>query len=109
VVDGSRLLNVATKVDAAAALSVVQPRGEVDVATTGVLRRALEEQLARGRHVVVDLSQVTFLDAAGITVLLAAETEARRAGCRLTVENPAGIVARVLRITGADAVLVPDR
>jgi anti-anti-sigma factor len=60
--------------------------GEVDAATVPLLEEALAEaaQVATG-VLVVDVAGVTFMDAAGLRVLLGAQAEAakRRAGLRL--------------------------
>jgi anti-sigma B factor antagonist len=57
-------------------LSVVV-RGEVDLVSRDRLREALTAAIATtAKPIEVDLSQVTFLDAAGIGALIAARTPA---------------------------------
>ena len=50
--------------------NIVCPSGEVDFSTVSTLRRALATAVALGRHVVVDLRDVTFMDSTGFRELL---------------------------------------
>ncbi|HEX2087967.1 MAG TPA: STAS domain-containing protein [Solirubrobacteraceae bacterium] len=52
--------------------SVVRVSGELDVATAPSLEDVVDELAARGEPVGIDLSGVTFADAAGFHVLLCA-------------------------------------
>ena len=81
----------------------VQVRGEVDSATAPGLRECLLEVLARPglSAVEVDLSQVTFLDSAGLSALAVAHRAADHAGRTLNVRcGTARAVVRPLQITG---------
>jgi anti-anti-sigma factor len=53
-----------------------------------------------GKTVVLDLSQVSSMDAAGIGALIALQT----AGVYLRLENPTKGVREILRVTGMDSV-----
>ena len=87
---------------------VVTVRGDVDATTAPDLRSRLLEAL-HGPDVTdveVDLSSVTFLDSAGLTVLVAAHQAAQRAGRVLRIRCGTGrAVARPLAITGLGSVL----
>jgi anti-anti-sigma factor len=50
---------------------------------------------------LVDLDLVEFLDCSGVGVLVAARNAADAAGSRFRCENPRGVVATVLQLTGA--------
>lgn len=77
-------------------------RGELDLATADVVREALREALADAREeVVVDLTELTFIDSTGIGILIAAVTEDNGALRFIPSEAPA--VSRVLRLTGVEA------
>jgi anti-sigma B factor antagonist len=89
---------------------VLRLRGELDSTTAPDLETALEDILTRGhRQVVLDLSELRFLDAAGANLLVRAAARCAAVDGRLTVTHPARIVARVLSITGLDAVLLSGR
>ncbi len=86
---------------------VVQVVGEVDVLTAPVLADCLGACVADGTPlIVVDLRQVGFLAAAGLSVLVAADQHARvrHANVRLVVTTYP--VRRVLSATGLDHTLV---
>src|SRR3954469_20354065 len=70
--------------------------GDIDAATVGTL----EEALATGDRLVVDLSRVAFLSCAGVRSLLQAN-----ARTELAVVLGGHAVARSLEATGADLVL----
>ncbi|GAA1027391.1 STAS domain-containing protein [Virgisporangium ochraceum] len=76
---------------------VVRVTGDVDFATAGQLRDALLESAAGGHPVVVDLSGVTFLDAAGLSALVAGR---KATGGRLSVVGATGVAHRILILTG---------
>jgi anti-sigma B factor antagonist len=74
--------------------------GELDTLTAPLLQVRLLEQQAQVGHVVLDLSDVTFLGSAGLAVLVGAKDDADRRGCRLQVVPGSRIVKRALEATG---------
>jgi anti-anti-sigma factor len=76
--------------------------GEVDPATSETLFEVLICALSvdGSRHMVVDLANVTVLDASGVGVLLAAQHRAHTAGKELSVCAATGIPLQVLEVTG---------
>jgi anti-anti-sigma factor len=90
-----------TRIGAAAALVTVV--GEIDLATAGELGDHLVAALHEaGPDVVLDLSQVTFMDSTGLKVLLAAHRRAQLAGGHLALAGAGRSVLKVLTITGLD-------
>jgi len=83
---------------------VVEARGEVDADTAPLLRRACIDALAEHRHIVIDLSGVTFLDSAGLSVLVGTMRRATTDGGAMRVVATSPAVLRVLRITALDEV-----
>jgi len=81
--------------------------GEIDLSRAAELGHALTKALAlRPRVVVVvDLERVSFLDSTGINSLVNAARDAEAVQSRLVVRNAAGIVRKVLDITGIGALL----
>jgi anti-sigma B factor antagonist len=85
--------------------TVVHVRGDVDIATAPRLRGALRDGQDRrrlhGTHapVVVDLSDVNFIDASGLGALLSGVRQARRLGSDLVLRNPSPRTLRVLEVT----------
>jgi anti-sigma B factor antagonist len=91
---------------------VVSFAGELDLATVAPFERAIGSAIDRGdAEIWADLSDTTFLDSAGVHCLLDAERRLSALNRRFAVVCAGGIVARVLRLTGADGILAtfPDR
>jgi anti-sigma B factor antagonist len=82
--------------------SVLRVVGEVDVSTASKLRDSLGEIPQGTGIVIVDLSEVTFLDSSGLGVLVAGwkrlSTGGEEADLRLVVVRP--VIQRVLEVTG---------
>jgi anti-anti-sigma factor len=76
----------------------VRISGEVDLSVADDLATALRIAGSDGGDVVVDLSELSFMDSSGVEVLQDA-ARALRGGQRLVVDHPTGIVAKVLRMT----------
>ncbi|MEU9079558.1 STAS domain-containing protein [Kitasatospora sp. NPDC004745] len=79
---------------------VVRAGGEIDLDTAPSLRRALAAALESHREVVLDLSEVTFMDCAGLGALVRARNQADRCGGRLSLRGARHRVARLLELTG---------
>jgi anti-sigma B factor antagonist len=81
--------------------------GELDLASAPNLEQVLD-QLCRDGYpeVVLDLSGLEFLSAAGLTVFLRAHDQLRDTGGRLILNRPGRLVRRVLAITELDTVLI---
>jgi anti-sigma B factor antagonist len=59
--------------------------GEVDIATVGLLRECLAGLARRGLPLVIDLDQVTFMDATGLGALVGGARRAAAHGASLQV------------------------
>jgi anti-anti-sigma factor len=79
----------------------VVARGELDVATADELARTLDPVVSGGASLVVlDLSDVTFLDSSGLRTIVRSATSLEEGGGRLVVDGVSPAVARVLEVTG---------
>ena len=82
---------------------VVAVRGEVDLSTTSFLENALLAHLDGAvTQVVIDLTAVDFLSAAGLTVLVNVREAAVAAGSGLCLVARTRVVLLPLTITGLD-------
>jgi anti-anti-sigma factor len=83
--------------------SVIELRGELDLAARGALDEALETALQPGpvATVVADLDGVTSADASTVSWLLHADAVVRLAGGRFITVIGSGRAGDVLRLTGA--------
>ncbi|MCC7076509.1 MAG: STAS domain-containing protein [Acidimicrobiia bacterium] len=81
--------------------TVVSVGGEIDVYTAPVLRERLTEVLDRGvAKIVVDLSQVQFLDSTGLGVLVVAMRRVEAADGSMVVVCDRPHILKVFEITG---------
>jgi anti-anti-sigma factor len=81
---------------------VVRVRGEVDTATAPQMGQAIDAQLARRRRVVLDLSEVEFMDLHGLAVLMRASRRTRVEGGSFVVDRPAPCVLRLFELVRMD-------
>jgi anti-sigma B factor antagonist len=84
---------------------VVTVRGELDLAVADGLARTIEPLLKPGAVVVLDGTEMTFLDSSGLRALLQAHKRAQSDGASFRVVAPQQPVRRVLELAGADAYL----
>lgn len=81
---------------------VVTAIGEVDIATAAQLRDRLAGPADGGQQVIVDLSGVSFIDAAGLGVLARAAARTAARGGSLQLAAASRPVRRMLAVTGLD-------
>jgi anti-sigma B factor antagonist len=85
---------------------VIEPQGDIDLATAPKLKAALDAAIdASARFVLVDFEDVAFLDSTGIGVLLSAERKLRARGGKLIVVCDVPLIRRVFEIAGLTDVL----
>ncbi|MFD9124725.1 STAS domain-containing protein [Kitasatospora sp. NPDC059571] len=87
---------------------IVRANGEIDLDTAPALLRALAAALESHREVVIDLSEVTFMDCAGLGALVRARNQADRCGARLVLRGAGCCIVRLLRLTGLHRRLAPE-
>jgi anti-sigma B factor antagonist len=75
---------------------IVRPHGEIDLSTVPILRQSLTEAVSRERHVVVDLSDVSFIDSTGFRELLSHRRVCRENDRLMVLVNPREPVRRVI-------------
>ena len=79
--------------------TVLAVEGEIDLSTAPQLQRALEELGPTVGDVVLDFSQVTFLDSTGVGALIHGRRQlAEGASLRLVSDRPA--VVKLFELTG---------
>ena len=102
-IDDAQTLHLELTFQAAEGASTVHVRGELDIATAeqafAYLRDVLDTQLG---PVLLDLSELTFCDAAGLGVLARIAGYARRADRSLTLTAARPSLVRIMRITAMD-------
>jgi anti-anti-sigma factor len=82
---------------------VIRPSRELDLSTTGTLDAALRRAMdADASEVVLDLSQLDFIDSSGLRLLVAAAERSRANGSRLRMLRGSAPVERMLELTGLE-------
>ena len=90
----------------------VSVAGELDLATAGQLRSCLAPLVSSDpppATLVLDLAELAFLDASGISALLAVQRRLAAHGGRVVLRSPSALVRRVLRVLDLDQVLPVER
>lgn len=87
-------------------IDVVEVHGDLDLATAPTLKRRLRNAIDEGwRRVVVDLTDVTFIDSSGIAALVFARRRLESSGGAIAIVAPSDQQQHVFRLTGLDDVL----
>jgi anti-sigma B factor antagonist len=81
--------------------AVLALSGELDVVSAPGLERRLRDALSEpGAHVTLDLSDLEFVDSAGVSVLIKAKQDAEARGRTLVLARPTEQVQRVFALVG---------
>lgn len=80
---------------------VVQPSGEIDIATAD----AVDSCLAENRNTILDLTDVTFMDSTGLRTLVSVHNRLKQSDHVLRIVVPDGPVERIISITGLSGAL----
>ena len=76
---------------------VLRISGELDISSVGSIQAAIQATFGRGLDLIVlDLSEVSFMDSSGLAMLLALTETIETVELR----NPSGLVRRVIELTG---------
>jgi anti-anti-sigma factor len=80
--------------------------GEIDVTNITAIKRALHLAMSqRPDHLVIDLQAVTFLDSAGLGLVLQAARGQQQAGSKISVVVREGGVRKLLDLIGLTALV----
>ena len=97
-------------------VTIVQPHGELDLATVDTLRSALDAAIAEtlsaaldrmenGARLVLDLRGLSFIDSTALHLLVALDQRAQRDGFQLTLLAPVAPIDRAIQVSGLDRTL----
>jgi anti-anti-sigma factor len=82
-----------------------RPVGDLDRVTFADFVAQISSLIRPDMHLVLDLSELGFIDSSGLRALRAATRRVRRRGGHVFVQNPSSHLAKLLSLTGLDAVL----
>jgi anti-anti-sigma factor len=78
---------------------VVAPTGELDLATVGTVREKLVKHGVEG-PLVLDLRGLSFMDSAGVALIVEQQRRAEGEGLDFRVVRGSGLVQQLLEVTG---------
>jgi anti-sigma B factor antagonist len=82
-------------------VQIFELTGSLDIATSPTVRAALTEASERGSHrLIVDLTNVDFLDSTGLGALIGGHRRAKEFDGEVRLVAKEGQILRLLRITG---------
>lgn len=88
--------------------TVIYLSGEVDVMACQRLRDTLEPHLGPRQSIVLDLSQVEFMDSSSLRVLIQARSTLTADGGSLVLRNPSKKARRLLNVAAVEHLLRLD-
>jgi anti-sigma B factor antagonist len=95
--------------DSAAGRTLVQVRGELDVASAPTFGRYLDLAVSRPEgDVIIDFANVTFVDGHGLAQVVRVFRVIRDSGRKLAITSPSPMARKLLEIVGLDG-LVSDQ
>ncbi len=84
---------------------IVSVAGEIDLFTAPEFKQRVSAPIDEGRtHVVVDLTETTFIDSSSLGVLIGAHRRLRRLEGALVIVCSNDAIVKTFRITGLDGV-----
>lgn len=84
--------------------TLCRPSGEIDAYTVGAFREALTN-LAESERLIIDLSDVPFMDSAGLGALIGGIRKVREAEGAVAVSCDRPTLIRLLHTTGFDRIV----
>jgi anti-sigma B factor antagonist len=87
----------------------VTVRGEVDAYSAPQLRACLDEVAGSGqRRIIVDMTDMRFIDSSGVGVLVASIKRLRPDGRTLVLRRPSRQMTKILEMTGLRELVAVD-
>ena len=88
---------------------IIHLAGELDLRSAARLEHRLSQLTAAQTEIVLELSQLAFIDSTGIALIIRAAQAAHQHNGRLELRDPTPAVRRVLDLCRVEAVLKPPR
>jgi anti-anti-sigma factor len=102
--NGSAPLDVHIEDSRDGGATIVALAGELDLSTIPRMEAPLLEQVRQRRAVVLDLSDLSFIDSSGIGILIQASQQSNGTPMRVVI-GPGSQVGRIFRIAGVEQAL----
>lgn len=78
--------------------------GDIDHHSSSTVRKTIDSELylQQPKTLILELSQVDFMDSSGLGLVLGRYTKAKELGCTVMVANPTEAVERILKLSGCE-------
>lgn len=82
-------------------------KGEIDHHNCGLLREKIDDVIdkEKGRTLVLDFGEVTFMDSSGIGVVLGRYKKMLSLGGRVIIEGAGGSIKKIFVLSGIDRII----
>jgi len=88
---------------------VISVRGEIDIYSGPDFRENLLQAMGDCKqNIVLDCSEMTYIDSMGLGIMVAALKRVRQNGCNITIRNARPNVKKLFTITGLDKVFIME-
>ncbi|WP_250031034.1 STAS domain-containing protein [Paractinoplanes maris] len=83
-------------------MATLHVRGEIDLANHETFEQALQRVMHTGTSLTIDLSELTFIDGAGLRALARTADHLHSQGRQLRLDRPSPHLHRLLTLVGLD-------
>jgi anti-sigma B factor antagonist len=88
--------------------TIVRATGRIILQTSAMLEKTLRDLMTEGKGIVLDLTNVDYIDSAGLGALVTVYTHARRTNCHLEIANPKERIRDLFNRSGLGSVFKGD-
>lgn len=86
-------------------VTVVGLCGALDMSSAPILLSAVQDQVGRRRHIILDAHLLEYVDSAGVAAILSVKNALQRFGKKLCAVGCHGVLAKTLHVTRLEAEL----
>lgn len=101
-------MNVRFKRDGIALIAIIE--GEIDHHTSRILKDRIDSKfiIEPVKDLILDLSNVTFMDSAGIGLITGRMKKVTSVGGKMSIKNPKSEIIKMLRMSNIDKLVKKD-
>jgi anti-sigma B factor antagonist len=88
--------------------TIVRATGRITLTTSATLESTLRDLIAEGKRILLDLTNVDYIDSAGLGALVSVYMHARRKKCDLKMANPKQRIRDLFNRSGLASVFEGD-
>ncbi len=101
-------MDVRFKRDGIALIAIVE--GEIDHHTSRILRERIDSKfiIEPVKDLIMDLSRVTFMDSAGIGLIMGRMQKVSSVGGKMSIRNPRPEIRKMLKMSNVDNLIKMD-